>query len=98
MSTGSRRTRTSLICWHQLPKSTSLGAKGLTLAELNRRLADGGRFVQRTIDRTDGAELQRVGIPLFVVSSKGELRALTDRRSRTIRRGDKVIEFATPDR
>jgi hypothetical protein len=69
----------------------------LTLAELNRRLADGGRFVQRTVDGTDGAEFQRVGIPLFVVSSKGELRAATDRRSRTIRRGDKVIEFAKPD-
>ena len=75
-----------------------VGRQELTLAELSRRLADGDRFVQRTVDGTDEGELQRAGIPLFVVSSKGDLRALTDRSGRTTLPGDKVIALATRDR
>lgn len=74
-----------------------LGRDELTLAELNRRLAHGGRFVQRAVERSDASELRREGIPLFVVNSKGDLRGFTNRSRPGMHLGDKVIELVGPD-
>jgi hypothetical protein len=75
-----------------------LGRGELTLAELNRRLADGGRFALRIVDGASGPELGGEGIPLFVVGSNGDLRAVTERSTAAPRPGDKVIELVAPDR
>ncbi len=75
-----------------------LGRGELTLAELDRRLADGGRFEQRTVEDTDGLELGRAGIPLFVIGSKGNLHGVTDGGRPTAHPGDRVIELVTPSR
>ena len=73
-----------------------LGRGELTVAELDRQLGVGGQFVQRTVDETDEHEFRQVGIPLFVVDTKGDLHAATDRSSFPIGPGDKVIELAPP--
>lgn len=73
-----------------------LGRKELTLAELSRRLGHGARIVNRTADRAAGLVSDLDAIALFVVGSKGELRAATDGTAPLLKSGDTVIELITP--
>jgi hypothetical protein len=82
-----------------LPPATEtdiLGRRELTLAEFNRRLGDGARIVYTTVDRAEGSVSDVRAIPLFVVGSKGELRAATDGIAPRAKVGDTVIELVTP--
>ena len=75
-----------------------LGRGELTLAELNQRIAQGGRFVQRTIYGTDRPGLEHMGIPLFVINSRRNLHGVTDRNTSRTHPGDQVIELVSHDR
>lgn len=69
-----------------------IGSEHLTLAELTRRLADGARLEQVTVDRGNGDGFRAAGV-LFVIGPGGGLRAATDGHRPTIRRGDTVISL-----
>jgi NhaP-type Na+/H+ or K+/H+ antiporter len=70
-----------------------LGSRDLTLAEFDHRLARGGRIATRTIDRAQESLSDLDAIPLFVVGSKGALRAAADGTATAVEPGDTVIEL-----
>ena len=72
-----------------------LGRRELTLAELSRRLGDGARIVNRPADLAAGWASDLDAILLFVVGSKGELRAATDGNAPLLKSGDTLIELIT---
>jgi NhaP-type Na+/H+ or K+/H+ antiporter len=72
-----------------------LGPRGLTLAELTHRLADGARFVKTTV-RT-GSEVELAGEPdlAFVVSANGTMRAATEQSNLVAGDGDTVVTLSS---
>ena len=70
-----------------------LGPKGLTLAQLSGRLADGARFVSTTVDSDSEAVLAEQSELLFIVGTNGELRASVDHANPAARTGDTVIKL-----
>ncbi len=79
-----------------LPSPTAadiLGPAALTLTELTRRLADGARFVQTTVDDDSDTELMTDSELLFVVGASGDLRAAIEHGSPSARAGDTVVRL-----
>jgi hypothetical protein len=79
-----------------LPSKTEvdiLGGEELTLATFIRRLAEGGRIVERTLGERNGAELSRDRTVLFVVDARGHLHAKTTGARLRARSGNTVIEL-----
>ncbi len=70
-----------------------LGPKALTLTELTRRLADGARFVQTTVDSDSGTEQETESELLFIVSANGDIRAALEHGSPTARAGDTLVRL-----
>ncbi len=71
-----------------------LGGDGLTLAELQRGLADGGRLELRTVESADH-QAEPAGIPLFLVGANGDLHGASD-AGRTPEPGEQLIELVAP--
>jgi hypothetical protein len=69
-----------------------LGPKALTLAELNRRLDEGARFVRSPVDSGDGGLRLAAGPELlFIVGSNGEMRAAVEHGTVAARGGDTLV-------
>jgi NhaP-type Na+/H+ or K+/H+ antiporter len=72
-----------------------LGNRLLTLREIDRRRAAGGRIVDRREDGS-GSSGVRGDVPLFVAAADGRLRVAVDGRPLDASPGDTVIAFALP--
>jgi hypothetical protein len=84
-----------------LPPATETGILGtpeLTLAELDRRLADGWRIVERTVGPRVSADGAPAETPLFAVGPTGRLSVAASGRPPETRPGDTLIalEDAAP--
>jgi NhaP-type Na+/H+ or K+/H+ antiporter len=84
-----------------LPPATETGILGtpeLTLAELDRRLADGWRIVERTVGPRVSADGAPAETPLFAVGPTGRLSVAASGRPPETRPGDTliVLEDAAP--
>jgi hypothetical protein len=84
-----------------LPPATETGILGtpeLTLAELDRRLADGWRIVERTVGPRVSADGAPAETPLFAVGPTGRLSVAASGRPPQTRPGDTLIalEDAAP--
>jgi hypothetical protein len=75
------------------PRTTAdvLGPKPLTLAELTRRLADGARFVQTTVDGREDAGLSIQPDLLFSVGADGGMRAALRHSDLRLHDGDTLL-------
>jgi NhaP-type Na+/H+ or K+/H+ antiporter len=73
-----------------------LGPKGLTLAELTRRLSDGARFVLTTVDGDGRAPLGTGRDLLFIVGAGGGMRVAIEHGRLTPRPGDTLVRLVDP--
>jgi hypothetical protein len=70
-----------------------LGARALSLAELDRQVAAGAGFVQTTVNGREPSGLSTPPSLLFVLAANGVMRAATSGRRPATRAGDTVISL-----
>ena len=80
----------------EIGASDILGREDLTLSELDRRLASGGRLLQRIVDGPEPRGARRERIELFTIDARGRLHGATPDHHAKALPGDTLVELVAP--